>query len=69
WPREKVLLISLGVGPRPIVENKNPLKLGLSSAPPRGDTLIFVDSTGRTLPTHTTTGAIAPRNESFRGRY
>jgi hypothetical protein len=69
WPRDKVLLISLGVGPRPIVENKSPLNLGLSTTPPRGDTLIFVDSTGKTLRTDVTNGAIVPQQESFRGRY
>lgn len=75
WPRDKVLLVSLGVVPRPIVEAKNPLKLPFktlplgSDAPPRGDALILVETTGAALRTDTASGAHVPQSESFRGRY
>ncbi len=75
WPQDKVLLISMGVAPRPIVEAKNPLKLPFktlslgSDAPPRGDALIFVETSGAELRTDTASGAHVPQSESFRGRY
>ncbi len=47
WPTDKVLLISLGIGPAPIPDASGTLSVPLFSGPPRAEMLIFVESRGK----------------------
>jgi hypothetical protein len=67
WPRDKVLLVSLGMVPRPVAQLQTPLKLPLSSTSPRGDALVFVESRGASLAE--SRGGLIKKAERFHGRY
>jgi hypothetical protein len=47
WPADRVLLISLGVGPAPVPSPPGGLKVPLISGPARADLLVFVESRGK----------------------
>ncbi len=65
WPKDRVLLVSMGMVPRPGPQAS--LKLPLSNSPPRGEALIFVESHPHALSgTAVTAGGLGER---FQGRY
>ncbi|NIP85847.1 MAG: hypothetical protein GTO03_09915 [Planctomycetales bacterium] len=65
WPKENVLLVSLGVVPRPGPQAS--LKLPLGSTAPRGDALILIESHPHAL---AGSGAVGSgQAQRFRGRY
>jgi hypothetical protein len=47
WPAERVLLISLGVGPAPVPAPPGGISVPLISGPARAELLIFVESRGK----------------------
>jgi hypothetical protein len=65
WPRDKVLLVSMGMVPRPGPQTS--LKLPLGNSTPRGDALIFIESHPHALSGTVVTGSQPV--ERFRGRY
>ena len=71
WPRNKVLLISLGVVPRPVPHFSiaKTVKLPMPKSPPRGDLLLFVEHKGDAVDADTADGSRAGATQDFRGRY
>ena len=71
WPRNKVLLISLGVVPRPVPHFSitKMVKLPIPKSPPRGDLLLFVEHKGDAVDADTADGSGPGTTQDFRGRY
>ena len=71
WPRNKVLLISLGVVPRPVPHFSitKTVKLPVPKSPPRGDLLLFVEHKGDAVDADTADGSRSGATQDFRGRY
>jgi hypothetical protein len=68
WPADQVLLISLGVGPAPVVQTANPLN-ALVSSPTRAELLVLVESKGK-VGSQATVAPPGQRNASaYRNRY
>ena len=65
WPKDKVLLVSLGMIPRP--SPRAAFKLPLSNDDPRGEALIIIESLRNVLSGTEATGE--RRAQQFRGRY
>ena len=71
WPRNKVLLVSLGVIPRavPHFSLAKTVKLPMPKSPPRGDLLLFVEHKGDAVDADTADGSGPGKTQDFRGRY
>ena len=71
WPRDKVLIVSLGVVPRPVphFSIKKSVKLPIPKSPPRGDLLLFVEHKGDAVDADTADGSGPLTGQDFRGRY
>ncbi len=71
WPRNKVLLVSLGVIPRavPHFSLTKTVKLPMPKSPPRGDLLLFVEHKGDAVDADTADGSGPGKTQDFRGRY
>ena len=74
WPADRVLLLSMGVVATPGPGKTNPwtAAVGLSSAPPRADALLFVESKGKVAPTAPNGAPPSTANrapQTFHGRY
>ncbi|REJ67918.1 MAG: hypothetical protein DWQ31_10115, partial [Planctomycetota bacterium] len=70
WPSDKVLLVSLGMVASPVPQMKSPLSLPLTSpAPPRADTLIFIENKGAAVRNVTPAGTASAPATKYHGRY
>ncbi len=71
WPRNKVLVVSLGMVPRPLPHFNitDSVKLPVSKTPPRGDLVIFIEHKGDAVDADTADGSGPRKTQDFRGRY
>ena len=71
WPKDKVLVVSLGIVPRPLPHFvvKNPLDLTHGSDPPRGDMVLIVEHKGDAIQADTADGSAVLKTKNYRGRY
>jgi len=71
WPRNKVLVVSLGMVPRPLPHFSitESVKLPVPKTPPRGDLVIFIEHKGDAVDADTADGSGPRKTQNFRGRY
>ena len=71
WPRNKVLVVSLGMVPRPLphFSIKKSVKLPGPQSPSRGDLLLFIEHKGDAVAADTADGSGPLKTQDFRGRY
>lgn len=71
WPRNKVLVVSLGMVPRPLphFSIKKSVKLPGPQSPSRGDLLLFIEHKGDAVSADTADGSGPLKTQNFRGRY